>query len=365
MAQKSESTIKRLDMDKKSEYYDVAILGAGPAGLVAACECARLGLSCLVLDRGGLAQSFTEYPRALRFFSPAIEMEIDGVPLSVAGGEKPTLQTYLSYLRGVARARSIPLATWEEVTGFEKQPDGTFQLNTRRRPNAEPGRLVHARFVVLAIGIWSEPNRLPCTGFDAPHVFSEFYEPTSFYGHPVLVVGGGNSAVGAALSLMEAGANVSLSMRRPPKDYRSGLRPYVRRDLGFAVDEQKVRLFDETIVAEIAAQSAVLQPVRYVGEEDLSEGSASDYESVGSSFRVPCRFVFSLIGHRPDTIFLARTLGLDLQPDGRPVCDSHSWETQCAGVFAAGSLADPGIDIVLRLREQAKSVVQTIAEKLG
>ncbi|MFW6303457.1 MAG: NAD(P)-binding domain-containing protein [Candidatus Sumerlaeota bacterium] len=350
-------------MDAEPKYYDVAILGAGPAGLVAACECARQGLSCLVVDRGGLAQSFTEYPRALRFFSPAIEMEIDGVPLSVAGGEKPDLQTYLSYLRGVARARSIPLATWEEVTAFEKRPDGLFRLDTRKRPNAEPGRTVHARFVILAIGIWSEPAQLPCAGFESPHVLSEFDEPTAFYGHPVLVVGGGNSAVGAALSLMEAGASVSLSMRRPPKDYRSGLRPFVRRDLGFAVDEQKIRLLDETIVTEIASESAVLQPVRYTGDEDLSEGKATEYEAVGASFRIPCRFVFSLIGHRPDTRFLEKTLGLTLQADGRPVCNLQSWETQCPAMYAAGSLADQSIDIVLRLRDQAKSVVRTIAEK--
>jgi thioredoxin reductase len=180
----------------------------------------------------------------------------------------------------------------------------------------------------------------------------------------VLVVGGGNSAVGAALSLIEARAQVTLSMRRPPKDYRSGLRPFVKRDLDFAVDEGKIDLRAETVVAAVTPLCASLQPVRYTGAEDLSEGTMADYESAGEPFAVPCRFVFALLGHRPDRDFLGGVLGLPLRPDGRPEADRATWETAIPNVFLVGSLADRKIDIVLRAREQAAEVVSTLATRL-
>jgi thioredoxin reductase (NADPH) len=344
---------------------DVAILGAGPAGLSAACACREHGLSYVLLDRGGLAHSFYDYPHSLRFFSPPDEMEIGGVPLPVAGGEKPNREDYLAYFRTVVRARDIQLSTWESVESFTREADGTITLATRREPDGQPFRTIHAFAIVLAIGVWSEPITLSVPGSDAPHVRSEFHDPTRYMGHDVLVIGGGNSAVGAALSLMEARARVSLSMRRPPKDYRSGLRPFVKRDLDFAVDEGKLSLHAETIVTEIGPDSATLQPVCYTGTEDLWEGTMDDYEPAGEPFTVPCRFVFALLGHRADSPFLCEVLGLPLRPDGRPEVDLDTWETPVPNVFLAGSLADRTIDIVLKARTQAAGVVKTIARRLA
>ena len=119
------------------------------------------------------------------------------------------------------------------------------------------------------------------------------------------------------------------------------------------------------MVTEIRPSSALLRPVTYTGGEDLSEGAADDYQFSGDEFEVPCRFVFSLIGHRPDTDFLGKVMGLELQQDGRPVTNRDTWETSTGGIFVAGSLADPGIDVVLGLREQAARVVETIRNRFA
>jgi len=350
---------------KSDRDVDVAVLGAGPAGLCAACCCQDQGLSYALLDRAGLAQSFFEYPHALRFFSPPDEMEIGGVPLPVAGGEKPTREQYLAYLRGVIRARDLHLATWESVRAFDREPDGAFVLRTHLEPDIAPGRTVRARAVVLAIGVWSYPVPAHISGSDQAHVLSEFLEPTRYCGQDVLVVGGGNSAVGAALSLMEARANVTLSMRRPPKDYRSGLRPFVKRDLDFAVEEGKIDLKAETVVTEIGPLFTKLHPVRYTGTEDLWEGTMDDYEFVGEPFTVPGRFVFTLFGHLPDTCFLTEVMGLPLRPDGRPEADMKTWETPIRNVFVAGSLADRTIDVVIKSRQQVSEVITRIRKRLA
>ena len=338
---------------------DVAIIGAGPAGLAAACACIERGLSHVVLDRAGLAQSFVEYPHNLRFFSPPDEMEIADVPLPVAGGLKPIRETYLAYLRGVARQKAVNLMTWHAVEGVGRAGEG-YQLRTARAPNQVPGPTVQARWIIVATGLWHQPRRLGVPGEDLPHVIRELTDPTPYFGQDVLVVGGGNSAVGGALILMEARARVALSMRRPPKNYRSGLRPFVKRDLGFAVEEKKVRLLDGTVVREIREESAILQPVRYTGREDLYEGAMDDYAEAGERFEIPARFVFSLIGHDPDRRFLGQCLGLELQASGRPKVNPKTWETSRPGIFVAGSLADHSIDIVLRLREQAVDVVERV-----
>ena len=343
---------------------EVAIIGAGPAGLAAACACRRRHLDALVLDRKGLAQSVVEYPQCLRFFSPPDEMEIDGIPLPVAGGEKPTRETYLAYLRGVARFAGLKLATWEAVETCERLPDGGFLLHTACRPAGSGKRRIRCRAIILATGVWHTPVSLNCSGSDRDNVISEFHEPTPFFGQDVLVVGGGNSAVGAALSLMEAGARVRLSMRRPPKDYRSGLRPYVRRNLGFAVEEERVELLANTRVIEIGADYVTLRPVQYKGSEDLSEGVDADYEITGHPFRVPCRFVFSLIGHRPDRLFFENVFGLPTRTGGRPRASRSTWETDVPGIFVAGSLADESLDVVLKMRRQAADVVDGIQQRL-
>lgn len=351
-------------LDETEHVVDVAIVGAGPTGLAAARECERRGLSHVVLDRAGLAQSFVEYPQNLLFFSPPEEMEIGGLPLPVAGGLKPTRETYLAYLRAVAKTLACPLLTWHAIVRVEAVGGG-YRLHTRRTPNGSVGPQVRATTLIVATGLWHAPRRLGVAGEDLPHVIREFTEPTPYFGQPVLVIGGGNSAVGAALSLAEAGARPTLSMRRPPKNYRSGLRPFVKRDLAFAIQDGAIRLLANTAVCEIKAETALLQPVRYMGDEDLSEGDADNYTTTSDPFEIPARFVFSLIGHRPDTAFLSEVLGLDLQPSGRPVADATRWETSRPNIFVAGSLADHAIDIVLKLREQARQVVGEIAQRLN
>jgi thioredoxin reductase (NADPH) len=347
------------------QSVDVAIIGAGPAGLSAACACQGHGLSYLILDQAGLAHSISDYPDALMFFSPPEDMEIGGVPLPTAGGLKPTREVYLAYLRGVARARGLQLATWEAIAKAEALPEAGWRLTTTIRPQGLPGRELTARVVVLAIGTWGVPFTLGVPGCDQPHVFTEFHDPTAFHGLPVLVVGGGNSAVGAALSLAEARADVSLSMRRPPVNYRSGLRPFVKRDLEFAVEEGRVALFANTVVQEIRPECALLQPVRYTGTEELSEGTLLDYESAGDPFELAVRFVFSLIGHMPDPDLLEGVFALPLRLDGRPECDPETFETCRPGLFLAGSLAAPRIDVIAGLRHQAAEVVATIADRLA
>jgi thioredoxin reductase (NADPH) len=334
---------------------DVLIVGAGPAGLHAACTAQDLGLSHRIIDRRGLVHSFVEYPQSLRFFSPPDEMAIGGVPFPMRGGEKPAREDILPYFRAVAAYRKLALSLWERITDVRRE-ENLFVVHTVTEPNRDRAETYRARAIVLASGVLDVPVCLTCPGADLQHVHARFHEPTEFFGLDVLVVGGGNSAVHAALALSEAHAHVTYAMRRPPIAFQSHLRPFVVRDLEFAVKEKKLMLHAGVKVARIESETTWLQPAEYISRE--MEG-----QPTGEQYPVSARFVFALLGQRSDTT-LFQLLGLCIEPDGRPARDAETFETNIPNVYVAGSLAGDKIDIILTGREQAGGVVRRIAERM-
>lgn len=338
-----------------TDTTDILILGAGPAGLHAACTAQDLGLSHRVVDRRGLAHSFVEYPQTQRFFSPPDEMEIGGIPLPMRGGEKPTREDILPYFRGVAAYRKLNLSLWERVEWVRREGE-EFVVTTVTRPDDERTCEYRARSIVVATGVWDVPVCLRCPGAELPHVASRFQEPTEYFGQDVLVTGGGNSAVYAALALSEAHARVNLAMRRQPVAYQSHLRPFVVRDLEFAVKEKRLTLHTDVRVERIEPDRVWLRPAEY--------GPIDEQRVVrGEPYALPARFVFALLGQRADPC-LFELLGLAIDPDGRPARDPVTYETAVPNVFVAGSLAGPKIDIILTGREQAAGIVRRIAARL-
>ena len=79
------------------EVLDLLIVGAGPAGLAAACAAQDAGLRYVVVERRGPVQSLVEHPQQIRYFSPADEMAVGGVPFFVRGGHRPTREDALAY----------------------------------------------------------------------------------------------------------------------------------------------------------------------------------------------------------------------------------------------------------------------------
>jgi thioredoxin reductase (NADPH) len=334
---------------------DLLIIGAGPAGLHAACTAQDLGLSHRIIDRRGLVHSFVDYPQSLRFFSPPDEMEVGGVPFPMRGGEKPAREDILPYFRAVAAYRKLQMSLWERITDVRRE-EGHFAVDTATEPGGDRVQTYRGRTIILASGVWDVPVCLKCPGADLPHLSSRFHEPTEYFGMDVLAVGGGNSAVHAALALSEAHARVTYAMRRPPVAFQSHLRPFVVRDLEFAVEEKRLALHTGVKIARIEAETAWLQPAEYVSRD--MEG-----QPTGEPYPVRARFVFALLGQRPDTGLFAK-MGLCVEPDGRPARDPETFETNVPDVFVAGSLAGDKIDIILTGRAQAGGVVRRIAERL-
>lgn len=339
-----------------NEQFDLLIIGAGPAGLAAACAAQDAGFTYAVIDRAGPVQSLVEHPEQIRYFSPADEMAIGGVPFPMAGGHKPTRENALAYYRAVAATRSLNLCTWEEVVGVEREGNsGLFTVCTEPRIAGEGGPVVRrrARYLLVCAGTFHTPRLLHgVPGSDLRKVLRRLQDPTPFFGRNVLVVGGGNSAATAAMTLAEAGAKVTIATRRPLEAFNSHLRPFIVRDLLMNAEEKRLRLMTNVMLTGINPTTAEID---YCAHYPLPEGRTPPVHEI-----LPNDFVFALLGYEADPALFGM-LGIPLADDGLPIYDEATAETAVPGLFVAGSLSRA--NIILESRKRAVEIVALLRDR--
>ncbi|HEX5581542.1 MAG TPA: NAD(P)-binding domain-containing protein, partial [Gemmatimonadaceae bacterium] len=170
----------------------------------------------------------------------------------------------------------------------------------------------------VATGYFGHPNRLGVPGEELPHVTHLFREGHEAFDLPVVVVGGGNSAVDAALDLYRAGARVTLVHFGPTLD--RNIKPWVLPDITNRIAEGSIAARFESRVSAITPEEVVLTSPR--GEE-----------------RVPAEQVYLMLGYQPNAGLLVQ-LGVPIDPaTGIPSHDPATMETAVPGVFIAGVLA--------------------------
>ena len=280
------------------------IVGAGPIGLACAISAKRRGHEPLLIDAGALANSIVRYPIGMYFFTTPERLEIGGHPL-VCAGQKATREEALKYYRGVARVESLRVRTYTRLIDAHTVETrlGTESITWDR--------------LVLATGYFDSPNRLGVPGEDLPHVRHYFDEAHRSYGLDVVVIGGKNSAVEAALQLFRAGARTTIVYRGTewPRSVKYWLRP----DLENRIKAGEISARMGAHVVEVTPRELCIKGPK--GEE-----------------RIPADRVYPLIGFHPD-FELFRRIGIVYdQETGRPTIDPETLETCVPGVHVAGSL---------------------------
>jgi thioredoxin reductase (NADPH) len=291
--------------------YDIICIGAGPTGLACAMEAKRAGLRALVIDKGCLCNSIYHYPVNMVFFTTPELLEIGDLPL-VCAAEKPTRTEALKYYRKGTEHYALDLRLFEKVMCVGGHA-GEFTVVTQTENGTEERYVT--KNVVVATGYYDLPNEMGLPGERQPHVNHYYTEPHEYWNQDVVVIGGKNSAVEAALDLWRNGARVTLLVRG--KELGTSIKYWVRPDIENRIKAGQIAAVFEVRIKEIVRDGVLIQ------------------NGAGPRL-IPAKQVFALTGYHPDYEFI-ESMGVKLDNESRrPKLNPKTLESNVKGIYLAG-----------------------------
>ena len=300
-------TMKMMDKD----FYDVAVIGAGAAGLAAAAETSAAGFNTLVIDRqdraGGILRQCIHNGFGLHCFKE----ELTGPEYAERAAEK-------------AIAAGAEFALCSTVTDLKKLENGTFELILRSRKYGT--KTITAKTVILAMGC-RERNRgnLGIPGTRPAGVFTagaaqkllncEGFLP----GTSAVIVGSGDIGLIMARRLQWCGIKVKAVVEIMP--HPSGL----TRNIVQCLHDFNIPLYLSHSVTRICGKDRV---------EGVDVAPLSDPEK---SFHIDCDTVLFSTGLIPE-MELGKMIGVEIDPSTGGAKVNANYETSVPGVFSAGNV---------------------------
>ncbi len=216
---------------------DVAIVGAGPAGIATAVGLRAAGVSFRILEQGAFGGTIAHYPRHKVVMSERVEMPLVGS----FGKPLVTKEELLDTFQRIAKKVKLTIEEGVKVEGIEGD-DGAFEVLTNKGP-------VLAKKVVLAIGRRGSPRKLGVPGEDLDRVTYNLVDAEQYAGCKVVVVGGGDSALEAAMALAERGDVEVIVVHRTASFDRC--RAANRQRAMAMIEQKKIVAFFSATVARI------------------------------------------------------------------------------------------------------------------
>ena len=202
-----DTIVARLRADSASRpipgVYDLLIVGAGPAGISASLRAIECKLNYITLERDEVGGTVAKYPRQKLVMTSPVEFPMYGKFNKL----QLSKENLLAFWDMVLNRADFNVSTGEKVEDIRKGSDGIFTLATATNQ-------YRTRNVILALGKAGEPRKLGVKGEDLPKVMYRLIEADHYINKKILVIGGGDSAVEAAMGLAnQSGNQVTLSYR--------------------------------------------------------------------------------------------------------------------------------------------------------
>jgi putative YpdA family bacillithiol system oxidoreductase len=254
------------------DLLDVVIVGAGPAGISASLRAAEHHLKAVTLERETVGGTVSKYPRQKLVMTSPVEFPLHG------RFSKTTLskEELLAFWEKIIHRTDLNIHTSEGVEAVTKTDKGQFYIRTVKRD-------YRSRAVVLALGRAGTPRKLGVPGEDLPHVLYRLIEADHYIDKNILIVGGGDSAIEAAMGLAhQAGNKVTLSYR---KGEFSRLKDRNSKRIQEHINSRKVEVLFNSMPTEFRVGSVLI-------------------EIAGEIREIPNDFVWIFAGGTPPSEFL-------------------------------------------------------------
>ncbi len=226
--------------------YDVLIVGAGPAGISASLRAIEHKLNYLTLERDEIGGTVAKYPRQKMVMTSPVEFPMYGK----FNKTELAKEELLAFWNKVLKRSDFSVRTGERVEDIRRGDDGIFTVTAI-------GGQYRSRAVILALGRAGTPRKLGVKGEELSKVMYRLIEADHYIDKRILVVGGGDSAIEAAMGLgHQRGNKVTLSYR---KEAFSRIKERNARRIDDCMRSGKVQVIFNSIPAEIKEDVVVLE----------------------------------------------------------------------------------------------------------